>query len=36
MEKIDKGHSFKNIGGDSDDEIDWEDFIIISGKYMIG
>lgn len=36
MEKITRQqHANPIIGGDNDDSVDWEDFIIISGKKHI-
>lgn len=36
MEKIDRLQNLNNvIGGDNDDNVDWEDFIIISGKNFL-
>jgi len=32
MEKIERVQKVDIIGGDNDNEVDWEDFIIISGN----
>jgi hypothetical protein len=34
MEKVEQAVNFKKIGGDSDSDVDWEDFIIISGNFQ--
>jgi hypothetical protein len=34
MEKIESVSNVNVVGGDNDDSVDWEDFIIISGKVI--
>lgn len=36
MEKIAIDNTFSRIGGDQDEDIDWEDFIIVQGKITFG
>jgi hypothetical protein len=35
MEKISKQSSVSNPGGDLDEGVDWEDFIIVSGNIIL-
>lgn len=35
MEKVERVSKVDVVGGDNDDYVDWEDFIIISGEISI-